>query len=133
MTDYYDRKGVRLLGGMLEWSKLFEDDEYKAVAKTEIHSDEGNYSVSTVWLGMDHRFSQDGPPLIFETMIFGDGAMSEWMARYSTEQEALEGHAKICIALDECREFEDISELDDIHVDFDDDEFSIDDPDVIEI
>lgn len=47
-------------------------------------------TVSTVFLGLDHAF-MGGPPLIFETMIFG-GPMNEFMDRYSTEEKALGGH-----------------------------------------
>ena len=50
--------------------------------------------VSTVWLGLDHQFG-DGPPLIFETMVFPSnedfGDLDS--RRYSTEQEAVAGHA----------------------------------------
>lgn len=49
-----------------------------------------NCEVSTVFLGLDHRFG-DGPPLIFETMVFG-GTLSDEMDRYSTRAEAVEGH-----------------------------------------
>lgn len=57
----------------------------------------GDYVVSTVFLGIDHRFGPDGPPLVFETMIFPKGDMTEeWVARYSTYQEALDGHIFAC-------------------------------------
>jgi hypothetical protein len=48
--------------------------------------------VSTVFLGLDHRWSE-GPPLLFETMIFG-GEHDQYQNRYSTWAEAVEGHAK---------------------------------------
>lgn len=45
---------------------------------------------------MDHNFSGEGPPLIFETMIFDhstdDSTDSGYMERYSTEEDALIGH-----------------------------------------
>jgi len=47
--------------------------------------------VSTVLLGINHRFG-NGPPLIFETMIFG-GEHNEEQWRYSTLAEAKAGHA----------------------------------------
>lgn len=47
--------------------------------------------VSTVWLGIDHSFTPDGPPLIFETMVFG-GPMDMYTRRYSTQAQALAGH-----------------------------------------
>jgi len=63
-----------------------ERDSNRRVAKTQI----GDVDISTVFLGLDHQFG-DGPPLVFETMIFGgehDG--DQW--RYSTWDEAMKGH-----------------------------------------
>lgn len=50
--------------------------------------------VSTVFLGLDHRYG-DGPPLLFESMIFG-GPLSGEQRRYSTKAEALAGHEALC-------------------------------------
>jgi hypothetical protein len=48
--------------------------------------------VSTVWLGVDYAFL-NGPPLIFESMVFPRGKLSELdMNRYTTETEAKLGH-----------------------------------------
>ena len=47
--------------------------------------------VSTVFLGLDHSFSDDAPPVLFETMVFINGSGGE-MERYSTWDEAEEGH-----------------------------------------
>lgn len=48
--------------------------------------------VSTVFLhGIDHQH-EDGPPLLFESLVFG-GVLNHEMARYSTEAEARTGHA----------------------------------------
>lgn len=84
MSHYYDRQGNEI--DAIEWGKLFGDLSYKTVARTE----RGDILISTVWLGLDHNWG-DGPPLIFETMIFG-GPEDEWCQRYPTEAEALEGH-----------------------------------------
>ena len=47
--------------------------------------------VSTVWLmGIDHNFG-DGPPILFETMIFG-GEWGSECRRYATEEQAMRGH-----------------------------------------
>jgi hypothetical protein len=46
--------------------------------------------VSTVFLGLDHSFGH-GPPLLFETMIFG-GERDQYQERYSTLQDAMDGH-----------------------------------------
>lgn len=51
----------------------------------------GNIRVSTVFLGLDHAFDH-GPPLLFETMVFG-GALDGEREQYSTWAEAEAGHA----------------------------------------
>lgn len=52
--------------------------------------------MSTVWLGIDHSFGS-GPPLIFETMVFSskDDFHDLDCERYSTETQALAGHARM--------------------------------------
>lgn len=63
----------------------------KRVAKTTI----GNYSVSTVFLGLDHRFG-GGPPLLFETMVLGKGILSDEQGRCTTWEEAEAMHIAMC-------------------------------------
>lgn len=57
---------------------------------------ERSVEVSTVFLGVDHRFIGDGLPIVFETMIFGRDGGPEIAARYCTFDEAVAGHEKIC-------------------------------------
>ena len=71
---------------MMVWALWFETTD-RVVEKTNIDDVE----VSTVFLGIDHRFG-GGPPLLFETMIFG-GEHDEEMWRYSTWDEAKAGHS----------------------------------------
>jgi hypothetical protein len=61
-------------------------------------------TVSTVFLGIDHRFfSEDGPPVLFETMIFANprpdeafpGELDGMMRRYATWDEAEAGHEEM--------------------------------------
>ena len=59
------------------------------------------HSVSTVFLGLDHNFSKGGPPILFETMIFGPKG-EEMCKRYATWEEAEEGHAGLVMALEGC-------------------------------
>ncbi len=70
---------------LMEWAKWFENAD-RHVARDESH----NVKVSTVFLGLDHSFGS-GPPLLFETMVFG-GKLDEEVDRYSTWQEAEVGH-----------------------------------------
>lgn len=74
---------------LLEWATWFEtadrhvaNDWFKEVR------------VSTVFLGLDHSFLLAGPPLIFETMVFG-GPLDQEQERYSTWDEAEKGHAEM--------------------------------------
>lgn len=77
---------------VLEWAKWFETADRK-IAKDQI----GDCRVSTVFLGMDHSFG-DGPPLLFETMVFGPPKhpLDEECERYTTRAEALAGHKAMC-------------------------------------
>ena len=50
--------------------------------------------VSTVFLHLDHNWEPGGPPVLFETMIFG-GPYDQEMWRYHTWEEAKVSHDKI--------------------------------------
>jgi len=49
--------------------------------------------VSTVFLGMDYNWTGEGPPILFETMIFG-GKYENWAIRCATWKEALLQHKR---------------------------------------
>lgn len=104
---HYDSNGEPI--SLDEWAALRWIDEYRHVgndfipvrgANYRIEYDdgvervEGMVRVSTVWFGIDmgYGFITGGPPLIFETMIFG-GAHHESQWRYATHAEAVAGHA----------------------------------------
>jgi hypothetical protein len=53
--------------------------------------------VSTVFLGINHQFGE-GPPLIFETMIFG-GRWDQCQWRWTTRAQSLAGHDQVVAAL----------------------------------
>ncbi len=63
-------------------------------------TEDKEYSVSTVFLVMDHSFgdySNEVRPLVFETMVFPLNSLEEQeMERYSTWEEAKEGHKRMC-------------------------------------
>lgn len=89
-SGYYDRQGHPMT--LEEWAQSYKTrGAQKRVAETTLP--DGKW-VSTVWLGLDHSFG-DGPPLIFETMVFEsqDHLSDLDCNRYSTEAEALAGHA----------------------------------------
>lgn len=72
-----------------EWAEWFENSANRIIKQEQV----GPYWVSTVFLGIDHNFSMEGPPLLFETMIFREGWRDLYCDRYSTYEEALAGHA----------------------------------------
>lgn len=85
MSDYYDWTGHPITPK--KWAEMFEKERH--VGKDEI----AGYLVSTVWLGLDHQW-EEGPPLIFETMVFDGGDMGKdvYTMRYATEDDAKQGH-----------------------------------------
>jgi hypothetical protein len=75
MTDPFDygprcyilddeRRPVK--AGLMEWAAWFEKWENRCVAVDQT----ALFEVSTVFLGIDHRGWRDGPPILFETMVF---------------------------------------------------------------
>jgi len=75
--------------GFFEWAKDFENFDKRIVRQEELPN---GYWVSTVWMGIDHRFLE-GPPLIFETMVEDpEGHWTDYQERYSSEEDAIIGH-----------------------------------------
>lgn len=68
----------------IEWTKSFNGNRH--VCDTTING----VRISTVFLGIDHSFC-GGPPLLFETMVFG-GQLDQEMDRYTTWEQAEYGH-----------------------------------------
>lgn len=76
---------------LLEWAEWFESNPAaRIIAKTRVAESD----VSTVFLGIDHSFG-DGPPILFETMVFG-GPLNQEQERYCTLKEAKDGHKSMC-------------------------------------
>jgi hypothetical protein len=73
---------------LMEWAQFFERIENRTVAWTQVNSE---ITVSTVFLGIDHRFSGKGPPILFETMVFG-GERDQYTTRYCSWDDAETGH-----------------------------------------
>lgn len=113
MTDlpgYYilDEEGQPKRVDLMEWAFWFQTAD-RSVERFE----RDGYWVSTVFLGLDHNFSGNGPPMLFETMAFddvrevrefngrlyrmhGEAMLCE---RYSTRDNALIGHERHVRAL----------------------------------
>jgi hypothetical protein len=74
---------------VLEWAVWIEstmENDARHVARTGV----GDLSVSTVFLGINHQHGIGGPPILYETMIFG--ANDEYCERYETRDQAERGH-----------------------------------------
>jgi hypothetical protein len=87
---------------LIKFSKFFSDMKNKRVARTvgEVTLNGkpvGNVEISTVFLGINHQVG-DGPPLLFETMVFG-GPMDGHCERCSTWEAAEQQHEKVCVKL----------------------------------
>ena len=89
MNDKYilDGKTPKKANDLMEWGRWFETADHH-VAQDVI----GDQRISTVFLGLDHSFGS-GPPLLFETMIFG-GPHADHQTRASTWDEAEKQHAE---------------------------------------
>ena len=93
----HDDHTITSTDDVLEWARWFEIRDNRRVALTEARF---GATVSTVFLGIDHNWG-DGPPLIFETMVFG-GPMDQNQVRYSTYEETLRGHALMVKVCNDC-------------------------------
>jgi len=110
----FDRQGRPM--EMLDWAAKHEDREYSIVAQHWVRG----WKVSTVWLGLNHSHTFEGPPVIFETMIFapkdasigredwedaGDAFgtapadLDQYQDRYATEEAAQAGHDRALAAM----------------------------------
>ncbi|MGW9032079.1 hypothetical protein ACWGQ5_50455 [Streptomyces sp. NPDC055722] len=90
---WFDRKGEPIDSTPAE--HVLRDTAYVRVARTRITSatDPGIVRmVSTIWLAADRNFGEDGPPVIFETIVFGCERLT---CRYSTEEQAFAGHREL--------------------------------------
>ena len=75
-----------------KWGEMFKSQD-RRVAQTDVDG----YSVSTVFLGIDHNWLPTGRPILFETMVFTDqeDPLDLWQARYCTWEEAEAGHEAV--------------------------------------
>lgn len=81
----YDTE-ARPIDDVIAWGQWFATAD-RQVAETLL---EPEIRISTVFLGLNHQFG-DGPPLLYETMVFG-GPCDGDQTRYSTWHAAELGH-----------------------------------------
>jgi|ERR1700759_542596 len=108
LSSYFDINGNPI--SMWEFVGLSNSDE-RRISETQI----GDYWVSTVHLVLDHSMFGN-TPIIFETMIFNTNESfcndekdpyNRFQERYSTLQQAKDGHEKSCRMVREGRSVDD--------------------------
>jgi hypothetical protein len=77
---------------IVKWGEFFKSVD-RVLKKDDLPN---GTSVSTVFLGVDHNCSGRGPPVLWETVIFG-GPDDEYQKRYSSLEAALAGHEKALV------------------------------------
>lgn len=84
MSDWYtlDKNNKPVKSTVLVWDNI----DKRRVALDEIEG----IQISTVFLGLDHSWGS-GPPVLWETMIFG-GEHDNDQDRYTSHEDALIGH-----------------------------------------
>jgi hypothetical protein len=90
--DLYILRGREIVpcSDVLSWADWYERADRKVACA---HFRDGS-RVSTVFLGLDHNFTGKGPPILFETKVFG-GALDDETTRASTWEEAARQHAEM--------------------------------------
>lgn len=97
MTYILDEDGEPRAVPLLEWARWFEGGA-RMLARTTFTS---GASVSTVFLGIDHRFAGEAPPILWESMLFDEAGGADETARYASTAEAIAGHqamVQACVA-----------------------------------
>lgn len=75
---------------LLTWASWLEHPDNRVVCFTQITS---QVYVSTIFMGIDYRWPgfPPGPPILYETLIFG-GPLDGEGTRYCSHDDALTGH-----------------------------------------
>ena len=91
LDRYIEVDGVLVLeNDPHKWNDYMRGRDHR-IAKTHITP---IVYVSTIFLGIDHNFSGEGLPLLYETMIFG-GPRNHQESWHATRAEALVGHQAV--------------------------------------
>jgi len=79
---------------LMQWAKWFDQDERRVVRRNTFYVGDDEIRVSTVFLGADHGWPPGGPPVLWETMIFGgDHHEEQW--RYTSRDDAIRVHEQV--------------------------------------
>jgi hypothetical protein len=87
---------------IMEWGQAYEQSDNRRVRSTWIGG--GRLWVSTVFMGIDHNFHDEGPPILFETMMFDEEMDDQRTMRCATWDEAeMQHQVMVDMALDLAR------------------------------
>jgi len=91
MSNWYkqDEEGDAVACDLIELGDSYKDKDARVVASDYV----GKIHISTVFLGIDHSFTEGTKPVLWETMIFG-GEHDGYQERYTSVVEAMGGHAR---------------------------------------
>jgi hypothetical protein len=84
ILDENNKPVTSTINEYVDWEEV--NPTKKAVKQEHI----GDVFISTGFLGLNHAWNSD-IPVLWETMIFG-GEHDQYMDRYSSYEDALEGH-----------------------------------------
>jgi hypothetical protein len=97
-SNYYILDGrTPVAVDVLTWGEWYEKAD-RRVAFDRL----GAVEISTVFLGIDHNFRATGPPVLFETMVFG-GPLDGESFRYVAYEEAEVGHTAMLVRVAEAK------------------------------
>lgn len=80
---------------VLEWSRWWATANRSVAQDKDEAAGADGVMVSTVFLGLDHNFNLSGPPVLWETLVFG-GPLDGEMWRWTSLEDALIGHQEVC-------------------------------------
>jgi hypothetical protein len=75
-------------------SRIIQQDYVEGTA------DDQRVGVSTVFLGLDHNFTATGPPVLWESLVFGT-ALNGQQRRYTSKAAAIRGHQDLVARVSE--------------------------------
>jgi len=78
------------------WAYWFEKHHKDRIVAQEYV---GEHWISTVFLGLDHNYAMEGPPLLYETMVFYATGEDDLVKRYATWTEAEKGHRQTVLQI----------------------------------
>jgi hypothetical protein len=88
-----------------EYFELMQTDPEKYSITQHIrHTNYKGIRVSTIFMALDHSFNE-GPPVLFESMVFYKDKKQtkeyydQYQTRYTSYNDAIEGHRDICTKL----------------------------------